>query len=227
MGTKKLKAVELILDWNLWPRHESNVLDTANIRGMREALRAGVELPPPIVNSDDYRVVDGFHRVRAHLLEFGDDARMKVDLRVYETEADMFQDAIEHNAHHGLPLSPKDRAHAIIKARAFKIPLSAIARALGMTEASTRKFVEQRSAKKPSGETVALSYGAISLAGKTMTEEQVYFNDHSDGNIPIMHATMLLNALRANAMNMDEKACTKMQELYEEIGRILKDKCHG
>ena len=227
MGTRKLKAIELILDWNLWPRHEANSLDTANIRGMRQALQAGVELPPPIVNVSDYRVIDGFHRVRAHLLEFGDDVKMKVDLRVYETDADMFQDAVKYNAQHGLPLSPKDRAHAIIKARAFKIPLSAIAMALGMTEASTKTFLEQRSAKKQSGETVALSYGAKNLAGKILTDEQVYFNDHVDGNVPIMHATMLLNALRADAMEMSVNACSRLRELHKEIGRVIKERCHG
>ena len=128
MGTKFVKAIELILDFALWPRHEANGLDQTNVKRMREAIRAGVELPKVIVNAPDMRVIDGFHRVRAHLQELGDDAKIKTDMRVYESEADMFQDAVHFNAIQGLALSPKDRAHSLLKARRFKIPTSAIAR---------------------------------------------------------------------------------------------------
>ena len=225
MGRKKLKAVELILDWNLWPRHEANGLDITNINRMVEALKAGVELPPVIVNSEDNRVVDGFHRVRAHLKAFGDDTTIIADVRVYESEADMFQESVEYNARHGLPLTPKDRAHAILKARQFKIPYSAIAQSLGMSEAKLKDFLSKRTATSPTGEKVALSYGASALAGKNLTETQMHFANHTSGNLPIMHASMLINALSADGMLLDEKACAKLRELYDIIGEILTGAC--
>ena len=225
MGRKKLKAVELILDWNLWPRHEANGLDITNINRMVEALNAGVDLPPVIVNSSDYRVVDGFHRVRAHLKAFGDDATIVADVRVYESEADMFQESVEYNARHGLALTPKDRAHAILKARKFKIPYSAIASALGMSESKLKTFLEKRTATAPTGEKVALPHGASALAGKKLTEKQLHFANHTSGNLPIMHASMLINALNADGMELDDKACAKLKELYDVIGEILTGAC--
>jgi hypothetical protein len=223
MGTRKMKAIELVLDWNLWPRHESGSLDSANIRGMREAIRAGIELPPVVINANDNRVIDGFHRVKAHLLELGDEAKIKVNVQVYDTEADMFSDAIRYNAHHGLPLSPKDRAHAIIKARRLKVPMSAIAMALSVTETSLRQFIEKRTATASTGEDVALGYGAKDLAGKKLTEKQTEYAYRSDGRLPIMHANNLLRALQAEAMPLTEKAIITLRELWDEIGRVLKE----
>ena len=221
MGTKQVKAVELVLDWNLWPRHEASGLDSTNVKHMREALRAGISLPPVIVNADDLRVIDGFHRTRAHLQEFGDDAKMRVDMRVYESEADMFQDSIKYNAVHGLPLSPRDRAHAILKARKLKIPMSAIAMSLGMTESAMKKFLEKKTATSPSGETVALPNGARELAGKKLNDEEMHYVNHTNGNIPIMHASMLINALRAEAFELTDNAREKLAELRDLIDEVL------
>ena len=40
----KIKAIECVLDWNLWPRHSAEKLDTANIRQMKEAMEAGLKI---------------------------------------------------------------------------------------------------------------------------------------------------------------------------------------
>ncbi len=221
MGTKQVKAIELILDWNLWPRHDAHGLDSTNVTRMREALKAGVTLPPVIVNSSDMRVIDGFHRTRAHLQEFGDDAKMRVDMRVYESDADMFTDSIRYNAINGLPLSPKDRAHAILKARKFKIPMSAIAMALGMSEAGMKAFLAKRTATNPDGEKIALSYGASELAGKQLTEEDMPFVDTAGGCMAGMYASMLINALRAPSLALSDKTSERLKELRDLIDRVL------
>jgi len=62
MNIKKVKAIELIFDWNLWPRYEAEDLDSTNLRRMKSAILAGITLPPIIVNKKDNRIVDGFHR---------------------------------------------------------------------------------------------------------------------------------------------------------------------
>lgn len=217
---KTVKAVELILDWSLWPRHDAHSTDSTNITRMCEALRAGVTLPPIIVGSD-MRVVDGFHRTKAYLREYGDDVKMKADVRVYESDADMFADAIRYNAINGLPLSPKDRAHAILKARKFKLPMSVIAMALGMSEASMKEFLAKRTATNPDGEKIALSYGASDLAGKQLTEKDMKFVDTIGANIPGMHASMLINTLRADSLVLSENTIEKLKELRDLIDRVL------
>ena len=220
MGTKQVKAIELILDWALWPRHDAHGLDSTNITRMREALRADVTLPPVIVASD-MRVVDGFHRTRAHLQEYGDKAKIRVDMRVYESEADMFVDAIRYNAVNGLPLSPKDRAHAILKARKLKLPMSVIAMALGMSESSMKEFLAKRTATNPDGEKIALSYGARELAGKQLTEDDMPFVDSGGPSVAGMYASMLIKALEAPSLVFSEETKERFRTLCALIDRVL------
>ena len=221
MGIRKVKAIELIIDWSLWPRHEANGLDSTNLARMKEALKNDVELPPVIVNVADMRVIDGFHRVKAHLSVFGDDATIRADMQVFDSEAEMFLAATRLNAIHGLPLSPKDRAHAILRARKLKVPPAAIADAIGMTSESMKSFLEKRTAKSPSGETVALPGGARHLAGKSLSDDQMHYVEHVNGTIPEMYANMLLNALRADALDLTEKTIAKLAELRDAITEVI------
>ena len=48
MGIVNVKAIELVFDWNIWPRHSVQRLDGTNIARMKEALRNGYPLPPPV-----------------------------------------------------------------------------------------------------------------------------------------------------------------------------------
>jgi len=222
----KIKAIECVLDWNLWPRHSAEKLDTANIRQMREALEAGVILPPIIVNRDDMRVVDGFHRVSAVLDLYGDDAEIDADVRAYESEGEMFLDAGRYNSKHGLPMSPMDRAHFIIKARRMRIPAPAIAQALGMQSEAMKVFLEKRSAMvKSTGERIPLPGGAMHLSaaehGKELNASQENYARTTDGNAPMFHARTLLKALRADALKLSEKDLALLAELAEEIAKTI------
>ena len=221
MGIKKIKAIELVFDWNLWPRQAIQKLDSTNVSRMKESLRSGFSLPPVIVNKADYRIIDGFHRTKAHLEVFGDDAIMEVEFREYENDAAMFLEAGSLNAHQGLPMSPKDRAHFIIKCRRYKIPPAAIATALTMDVKKMKEFIKKRSAKTSTGETIPLAAGARSLAGKTLTTEQEHFATTANGCIPEMYISMLINALKATALLLTDKTLLRLKELYNLIGVIL------
>lgn len=222
MSTTKVKAIELVFDWNLWPRHKAEVLDATNIIQIREALRAGITPPPVIADSKSLRLIDGFHRTRAYLDVFGEEAEIDVELREYKDDAAMLLEAGALN-NHGLKLSPQDRAYFIHKCRKMKVPPAAIATALGMDPAKMSKFFAKRSAKSQSGETVILPGGARNLAGKVLTPEQEHYARHTCGVVPEMYANMLYNALVADVLIPDEKTIRVLQRLYDKIGEVLED----
>lgn len=221
MVTEKIKAIELVYDWNLWPRHSVNGLDGTNVARMREALRSGFPLPPVIANKADYRIIDGFHRTQAHLDAFGDDAEIEVEFRTYDTEAAMFLEAGVLNAHQGMPMGPKDRAHFILRCRKYKYPWGAIAKALCMDEKRLREFVEKRSAKTKTGESIPLPGGAINLGGKVLTETQEHYARHTGGVVPEMYVSMLINALKSDALMLDEKGIVRLKQLRALIDEVL------
>lgn len=223
MGIKTVKAIELILDWNLWPRQAIERLDSTNVARMKASLRAGFDLPPVVANTKDYRVVDGFHRTTAVLSVFGDDAKIKVDFREYKDDAEMFLEAGRLNAYQGLTLSPKDRAHFILKCRKMKIPPAAIADALHIDKVKMDDFVAKRSATTEAGEKIPLPAGARNLAGKTLTETQEHYARTANGCLPEMYASMLINALKADALIMTEKTIIRLCELRDLLDVICSE----
>ncbi len=221
MGTTKVKAIELVIDWNLWPRQSAQKLDSTNLARMKASLRAGFAMPPILVNRADNRVVDGFHRTRAVMDVFGDDGKLDVIYKDYDSDAAMFLEAGATNHHHGLPMSPKDRAHFIAKCRKLKIPWPAIADALSSDAAALKEFVKKRTAKTEAGGTVPLAAGAMALAGKTLTPAQEHFAKTANGCMPEMYISMLLNALRGDGVVLTDRTLGRLRELHSEIGVIL------
>jgi len=59
----KVALADLVLDYELYPRVR---LSDMYVAELAEALRSGVVLPPVVVDRASNRVVDGFHRVKAH-----------------------------------------------------------------------------------------------------------------------------------------------------------------
>jgi hypothetical protein len=221
MGTQKIKAIELVFDWNLWPRQAIEKLDATNLNRMKDSLRSGFALPPIVVNRKDLRIVDGFHRTTAALAVLGDEATIEAELRNYDNDAAMLLEAGTLNAYQGLTMGPKDRAHFYLKCRKMKIPPAAIAAALRIDEKKLKEFIAKRSAKTRDGEIIALPAGARGLAGLELTETQEHFARTANGCLPEMYASMLLNALRADAFMLNDRTIGRLRELRDEIDRIL------
>lgn len=227
MGTNKvtrMKAIELMLDWNLWPRYEAQELDWTNLNRIKEAMKNGEVFPPVIASADDYRVVDGFHRTTAALAVFGDGAEIDVVLKSYENEGAMFLESVRMNAIHGLPLSPRDRAHAVLKARRFKIPMPVIAATLGSNEEDLKAFMAKRTAVvRETGEKVVLSAGARNLAGCELDPDQEHFVRTTNGCIPEMHARLLLNALKARgSFELTDATVKLLKSVRDHINALLR-----
>ena len=223
MGIIRVKAIELVFDWNLWPRQSAQKLDGTNLARMKEALKSGFTLPPILVSKKDLRIVDGFHRTRAILDVFGDNAEIDAVLKDYESDADMFLEAGATNHHHGLPMSPKDRAHFISRCRKYKITWPAIAQALNMDAAKVKEFVTNRTAKAVSGETIPLPASASKqYAGKQLNEqEEHYVRTETGYGGPSMHVSILINAIRAGSIDMNVKTIERLKELRQLIDDLL------
>lgn len=227
MGIKKVKAIELVFDWELYPRCKIDSLDSSHIASMKEALRAGVTLPPVVANSKDNRLTDGFHRTRSHLSVFGDDAEIMVDFRDYKNDAEMFEDSVRLNANHGLHFSPKDRAHIGVKSKRFKIPAAVMAGILNMDKDRFKQFLDSRTAMTKEGELIPLSGGMKQFKGKTLTRKQEnYARGKSAPLMPTHYINMLINQIKANCVIYDDKAIESLKQLVELIIPIIEGAVH-
>ena len=113
---EQLIVSELLMDEKLYPRHH---VDMMHVRTLQEALRAGIVLPPIVVDSGSKRVTDGWHRLRATEAEYGAEAQIMCELVDYASEAEMVRDAVARNANHGRMLSMYDKARCVLMMKKY------------------------------------------------------------------------------------------------------------
>jgi len=234
----KVKALELIMDWNLWPRYEAKELSMPHIKRMMETLNMGGSLPAIIVDKKSNRIVDGFHRTTAHLKQYGEGAEIEVEYREFKSETEMLLEAVRINTQHGLPLKNEDRVHAILKLRQMKAPWPVIADALGMDKEKLRRFFEERTAKTQNGHSMPVAGpaakqlkqkyeretgGEVKLADITLTREEEKFARSSGGVLPVVHARLLMNAIRAHACPLTALEVEVLRELMDLIKGALSE----
>jgi len=220
---KRVKVSELVFDFDIYPRYKVDSLDSTNLNHLRDAIRAGISLPPIIINEKDNRIVDGFHRARAVWDVMGASGEIDAEARSYKSDAEMFLEAGRLNCKHGLKMNQKDRAHFLIKAMDMGIPAETIAEALGMDVKRMNEFIEERIAKTSDGQSIPLPYGARRLAGKTLNKKQEHYARTANGCLPEMYARMLLNALNADVLELNEKTMKLLRKLYNRLGEILEE----
>lgn len=178
--TKKLHVSELVEDFDLYPRSDVN---SQHVTHIVYALEAGVVLPPVIIDEKTKRIVDGFHRCRAHKRLYGEDAEIECVLKTYDSEQDLFLEAVRLNSGHGQTLSSYDKVHSISRAMELKIDEALIADALHMKSEKVIEFRQDRIAKLiNSSQVVPLKLPARHLSGQTLTLKQSDAIEKLSGN---------------------------------------------
>lgn len=217
--TRTVKASRLVLDYKLYPREE---IRSYHVRQIVEALEAGAILPPIIVDRKSKRVVDGFHRVRAYQQIYGPDAQIPAILKTYESEAEMFAEAVALNTVHGWGLTPYDRARAIARAEELKMEPEVIAKALNMTREHLAELKATRMAfyqTKPA----MLKRTTAHLAGEELTEKQLEYNLRAGGMSQTFYINQVIGMLEAEAVDWERETVVKaLKHLYKLLEKELK-----
>jgi len=214
---EKVRAAELILDYNLYPRHQVNPMHVADLR---RAIEAGCELPPIIADRQSRRVVDGFHRVKA-VLRISPDAAIAVEWRDYKSEADLLLDAIALNAAHGEKLTPYDKARCISLAEQYGIEKVQLAQALRirvveLENLTVRKFAYDGVRQIPIKGTLR------PFAGKRLSEEQVEGNRRAGGPPALFFINQVRNLIVCNLIDRnDQTVVSALMELHKLIEEFL------
>lgn len=215
---KRIKASELLLDYDLYPRER---IESYNVRQMAEALRAGVELPPIVVDRKSLRVVDGFHRVRAYQKVYGASTEIPVELKAYKSDAEMFCDAVRLNSKHGRQFSTYDQARCIVKAETYKLEPEVISSLLNMTLERVSEMKMQRFATYKK-EPVVLKRTSAHLAGKELSDEEASYNVRAGGMQQTFYINQVVAMLEADTVDWDnQKAVNALKRLYGLLDKAM------
>lgn len=217
----KIKASELVEDFDLYPRAD---VDSTHVSHIAQAIEAGVEMPPIRADIRTKRIVDGFHRRRAYIRVYGDAAEVEALLKPYKSESELFLEAMRLNANHGRNMTSFDRTHAIEKAMRFEIDPALIATALNMKIERVTEFKTERCAKlENSRRVVPLKQSIRHMRGHTMTKEQCEIVPKLGGNNQSFYVTQLILLIDNGMMDMvDEKLVERLGLLHGKLGKLLK-----
>jgi len=217
-----MRLAELVLDFDLYPRAE---VDSQHVHYLCDALEAGADLPPIIADKESKRVIDGFHRYRAHKRIFGEDATVAVVLKAYGSEAEMFLDAMRYNAGHGRSLTTFDRAHSVLRAEAFGISPEQVASALSITaEAVGRLRAERVGTLKVAGataKTIPLKRTIRHMAGRELTAPQAEANAKLSGMEQLFYVNQLIMLIENDLLDTSNDRL--MDALAKLTGLLTKE----
>jgi len=215
---KTMKAAEVVLDFDLYPR---NNVDTHNVRCIMEAMLAGVEMPPVIIDRKSKRCADGFHRVKA-ALKIDANADITAIEKTYRTEADLFIDAMRYNASHGARLDPCDRTRCLLIAEKLSIPIDAVAGALHVQADRLGELRATRTATTGGGLEIPLKRTISHMAGRRLTKQQAEVNSRSSGMNQTFYANQIIDLIESKLLNLeDEKLMERLKRLHELLEELL------
>lgn len=202
MSKKTVPLAQLVEDYSLYPRHQ---VSDIYVKDLVRALEAGAVLPIPVVDEATWRIVDGFHRVRAYRKHLGEEAKIQVEVRRYDSEGELFLDAARLNAGHGRKLDRHDQVRIVYRARELGVSDERIAVSL-QVPAERVAELEVRIAYGPAGAPVATKLGAEHLGGRTVTAEQINTIHRMRGAAIRRPIRELTELLESGVANLDDPA---------------------
>lgn len=212
MVHREIEARRFVLDFTVYPRPE---VDDQHIRYIADAMLAGADLPPVTAEHKSLRVVDGFHRVKAAQRAFGADAKVKATLKAYDSEAQLFEEAMFLNSSHGRALTQYDRVHCLHKAEELGVDPAAVLSALHITKEKAEEL-KVRTAKLASDlpRVEPLKRTIQHMRGKVLTRRQREANHKLSGMNQSFYANQLIELIEAELID------TSSHDLMEKLNRL-------
>lgn len=211
-----MKLCEMILDYNLYPRQH---VDATHVGYLREAILAGSELPPILVDAVSNRVVDGFHRHGAYLGLYDENYDTPVVKKKFKTEADLFLAAVRANSAHGYRMSRLDQAHCLINATHLDIDTSDLAQALHVSAERIDALRIEKTAKFGS-QPIALKRTIAHKAGQRLTKKQVETNRRLGGMRQTFYVNQLIMLIENDLLDTQN---VELMLRVKRLAEVLKD----
>ena len=216
MKTTLLKISDLTIDSELYPRIKSGWLTAYQYA---QAMKANSVFPPITVGI--YRkkkyVVDGVHRIEAKkmLKEEYIDAIVKT----YESEREMFVDAVKLNSAHGRQLSVQEKVRIIYKLKKMRFKLQEISELIKVP-IDKIGLLQQRIITGPKGEPIYLKSVLANMDtgdGTLQTVDQTSFNVASVTAL----LTQMIELLESGAYSIEQP---QIKEMSVRLFQLLQQK---
>ena len=222
MVTKTVPIASLIEDFEIYPRHD---VDSTHISDLARAIRAGNELPLPLVDEKSLRIIDGFHRVRAWRKVHGNDGSIKVETKRYKTEAELIKDAVSLNAAHGRKFDQQDRTRCVLMLQKIGESEKNIALTLNTTQERVKELLVRVVIVSGEREPVKPVAWPTNESPRKFTPSQLEVAKSSSGWRPQQTVTQLTKEIKAKVIDLTNEALIeKLWELHDVIEEVVPER---
>lgn len=208
--TKPIAA--LVLDETIYPRH---TISMANVGAIAEAIQAGAEIPPILINARTNQVIDGFHRVRAFERLYGAEYEIGIIGKNYRDRRAMLSDAIAANVGRGQDLQRWDHLRCMQLADEVGMSINTLAKLLQWQPDRLVAYRESKVGTTLDDRKVMLKRSLRHRIGKPLTRAQEEVNKTASGMPVLFHMNQIISLLQTDLMPEDEHVAQRLQELCE------------
>jgi len=216
-----IKINEIAFKEELYPRISVNYITVGNYA---DKMKTGVKFPSIIVGKIDSEVilVDGYHRILA--TQRLDEEYIKAEVRQYGTILELFEDAVELNSSHGLPLSSADNVKILATLENMKFEPLKIGELIKATPDRIEKY-QSRILRRPNGSQIFLKAPIARLLEKGhITEEEAMNVNQSRLQVQDVKQIVVqfIAILQGNAYPWGDSTMKALAvETYQLLGRNI------
>jgi len=207
----KKPIVLLSLDDTIHPRHS---VSGANVALIKEAILAGIVMPPVLIDRATNKVIDGFHRVNAFRQLYGEDYEIEVTAKTYKDREAMLTDAMRLNVGRGADLTAWDRLRCVKLAEEVGMPITKLAGLLQWSPDRLVEYRENRTGLTIEGKKVELKRTLRRHLNKPLTKAQEDFNERAGGMNPLFYINQVVGLLETDLMPRDDHVVSRLKDLY-------------
>jgi len=216
MKATLMKISELTIDSELYPRIKSGWLTAYQYA---QAMKTNSIFPPITVGiyKGKTYVVDGVHRIEAKkmLKEEYIDAIVKT----YESEREMFVDAVKLNSVHGRQLSVQEKVRIIDKLKKMRFKLQEISELIKVP-IDKIGLLQQRIIMGPKGERIYLKSVIANTNAGDATLETVDQNSFNVANVTAL-LTQMIELLESGVYSIEQP---QIKEMTVHLFELLQQK---
>lgn len=205
-------------DRALYPREK---IDEHHVREIADAISAGSVMPPLVAEEGTGRIVDGWHRRRAHELVHGDQTEVPTVLRTYADDTEALKDAVRYNAAHGRRLSSVDRTRAANMLHEAGVDDRAIGFVLHVPESKIERIRVRVAPVADETEAVTLKAPVRHLQGVTLTQEQATAARRAPGVQYILILQQVIDAAEQGLFEPTDQLVALVQRAHSALGAWL------
>lgn len=216
---KKYPVVELIEDFSIYPRLQVNA---QHVNNLAEALRAGAELPPILIDRKSKTIIDGFHRCRAHRKVYGNECDITVLEKDFKNHGEMLLEAARVNFQHGRRMETADLVRCALLAKDLKVSEKSLALACNVRLERLKELTIARTAKSSDLQPMPIKRTFEHMAGATFTAEQQETNKHSSGMKQVFYVNQIISMIESDMLDSDDAGLfARLKRLHELLDDLL------